>query len=238
MFFNLGSLALVPIFNKPWRNFSSASLKQRNRNNSTGSISTSTFPLCPTWTFWGVEAFEPGCKPKALTPYPGPKASRTTSRCWVSLQKGFTTCPICSGTTTTFSEPWGTATTFSEPWGTSPILCKTFHKPRNPLCWSPEAWFHEHQNPSPWGPVTHFHNHQNPTHFWQHQNPSHWSPVTPFGQHQNPSHVTSRPRPWASTATCFLGSIPPDSELDPFPLPVPSLGLCSFTIPCTVRWLT
>ena len=42
--------------------------------------------------FWGFEAFEPGCKPRALTSYPGPKASRTASRCWVSLQKENPSC--------------------------------------------------------------------------------------------------------------------------------------------------
>ena len=44
---------------------------------------------------------------------------------------------------------------------------------------------------------------------------------------------TSLARLWASMATCFLGSILPDPELHPFPLPVPSLGLCLFTFPRT-----
>ena len=83
MFFSPWLFGTSPHIQQTLTKLSSASRKQRNRNSSTGSISTSTFPLCPTWTFWGVEELEPGCKPKALTSYPGPKASWAASRCWV-----------------------------------------------------------------------------------------------------------------------------------------------------------
>ena len=180
----LDSLALVPIFNKPWRNFSSASLKQRNRNNSIGSISTSTFRLCPTWTFGGLRHLNPAANPGHSHRTQARKLLERLHAAEFHSRRDSRHFPFVL-----------------EPQQHEALhLCETFDKLRNPSHWSPEARFHtQHQNPFQWGPVTHF-QHQNPsyvssvTHF-QHQNPSCVSPVTRFGQHQSPSQVSSVTHP-------------------------------------------